>query len=354
MVAFGDPSRAEVATLGINPSAKEFIEGDELLAGSKRRLATLSSLCAERLDQLTNAQVAEVVADCASYFERQPYHKWFDPLDDLLRSAVGVSYYERTACHLDLIQWATNPVWGQIRDPDIRKVLLADGVRHLHAQLEQEQFNLILLNGRQVLNQVQSLRLANLDEVDCLPLGSGSCRLYTGTGDGIRWVGWSANLQSSWGVSSDFKHELGEWLKGVIAKSGTAAPRATSLKVTGIVADGYLQQGLRVYGKTELVEVLRQWLMESDAQTVGDVGSFGRRPWLVIEVSGEEMVLNADTKRSAAMAFVKENAGKPERPWSVIANRAGRFNKVIPGPDRNPIPGWYAYLSKPRSEEGVV
>ena len=44
VIAFGDPSRAEVATLGINPSAVEFTAGSVLLAGDDRRLATLASL----------------------------------------------------------------------------------------------------------------------------------------------------------------------------------------------------------------------------------------------------------------------------------------------------------------------
>src|SRR5439155_1423221 len=39
VVAFGDPGRAHVATLGINPSAHEFLEGGKLLVGGSRRLA---------------------------------------------------------------------------------------------------------------------------------------------------------------------------------------------------------------------------------------------------------------------------------------------------------------------------
>ena len=41
VVAFGDPTRAEIATLGINPSAREFVEDGRLLTGDHRRLATL-------------------------------------------------------------------------------------------------------------------------------------------------------------------------------------------------------------------------------------------------------------------------------------------------------------------------
>src|SRR5437870_2045672 len=67
VVAFGDPAHAEVATLGINPSKSEFVEHGRLLTGVDRRLATLDSVGAERLDRLTDVQVATVVEDCATY-----------------------------------------------------------------------------------------------------------------------------------------------------------------------------------------------------------------------------------------------------------------------------------------------
>jgi hypothetical protein len=48
VVAFGDPRNASVATLGINPSWHEFLADDgSLFSGSKRRLATLTSLNAK-------------------------------------------------------------------------------------------------------------------------------------------------------------------------------------------------------------------------------------------------------------------------------------------------------------------
>jgi hypothetical protein len=48
-------------------------------------------------------------------------------LDVLLSQAVGVSYSSRIACHLDLVQWATDPVWGKLGDRVGAEVLLAEG-----------------------------------------------------------------------------------------------------------------------------------------------------------------------------------------------------------------------------------
>ena len=217
VVAFGDPTRAEIATLGINPSKSEFINGAHLLPDSKRRLATLESLGANDLASLSDEQIGEVIDDCARYFDsnRNPYGRWFNPLDKLLRDGADVSFYDGTACHLDLVQWATDPVWGELPD-ETKQLLLDDGVPHLREQLRHENIRLVLLNGRAVLNQVQAVGLATLSEQGILPLGQTTCTLYVGEGEGVRFLGWSTNLQSSRGVSKDFTASLAKWIRAAI------------------------------------------------------------------------------------------------------------------------------------------
>jgi len=305
VVAFGDPTRAEVATLGINPSVHEFVEDGRLLAGDLRRLATLDALGAVDCSELTVEQVAAVVADCAAYFQQRPYRRWFDPLDKLLRAGTDASYYDGSACHLDLVQWATDPTWSKLPG-DVQQALLDDGVPHLRAQLSRENVRLVVLNGRQVLTQAEALGLADLTEVGRLPVGATTCRLYTGTGGGVRWLGWSTNLQSSWGVSAAFKQQLGAWL----AEVSTTSEDAMDHELT---EGGHLPQGLRVQGKAELVEVLHSWLEISPAATIGDIGAFGGKPWIWIDVDGWTVALNADTKRAAVEAVVRDHRHHPNR-----------------------------------------
>ncbi len=354
VVAFGDPSRAEVATLGINPSASEFLQSGQLLRGAGRRLATLESIGAERLDRLTAAQVGEVLSDCATYFQRRPYKRWFDPLDDLLKVAADVSYYEGSACHLDLVQWATQPIWGRISDRSVQTALLEDGTPHLRAQLARENVRLVLINGRQVLKQVVAVGLVELEGVGRLPLGTSNCALYVGTEGGIRWAGWSTNLQSSFGVSTAFKQQLGEWLDSVCASQ--AAPPSSLSAMAPATSDtaGHLPQGLRLNGKRELRDALQRWLSQSGAETIGDVGRFGGRAWLRADINGFEVVLNADTKRAAVERFVHASASEPDRSWRVVANRRGQINKVLPDPKGSPLPGWYSYLTQPAHEEQAI
>ena len=358
VVAFGDPARARAATLGITPSRNEFLDGQgRLLDGGQRRLATLRSLAAARPDELTDGQAAEVVADCAAYFRRNPYRLWFDPLEQLLRAALGASYCDGTACHLDLVQWATDPVWGQMSDEQARQALTDGGVPHLRAQLAANpHISVVLCNGRQVIDQVREARLADLREAGVIRDGQVTCRLYSGPArvGTARWIAWSANLQSSWGVSSALKRELADWVAQAHRQAGVAAGPALPPQPAPAPAGEYLRRGLRVHGKRELAAVLAAWLEHSGAATIGDVGSFGRTAWLRINVGGPEVVLNADTRRAAVEAFVRASAADPDRPWLVVASQRGHATKVLPNPDGIPAPGWYAYLTRPSAAGQLI
>lgn len=345
VIAFGDPSTAQVATLGINPSNREFVNDGQLLSGSLRRLATLESLEATRLDELNSQQVAAVVADCAGYFSRRPYRKWFDPLDSLIQSSTGCSYYDGSACHLDLVQWATEPTWSSLSDP-IQTILLDDGLPHLKAQLQQDNVRLVLLNGRSVFERVRATEMSSLEEVGAIPRANGDCRIYVGDGNGVRWVGWSTNLQSSFGVTREDKRQLAERIAEIWL---TMAPSTAAVTA----ADGFIPRGTRVSGKAQLMDLLRRWLQESSAPTIGDVGSFGGKPLIHVDLGAHQVALNADTKRVAVEEVVRSSGPIPG-PWPVVANRRGHINKVLPFPTNSPLPGWYAYLTPTLDTEGTI
>src|SRR5205823_98443 len=81
--------------------------------------------------------------------ERNPYRRWFDVLERVLNS-VGVSYYRGTACHLTLVQWATNPTWALLPESS-REALLERDVPFLAERLAAERIEVVLLNGRSVV-----------------------------------------------------------------------------------------------------------------------------------------------------------------------------------------------------------
>lgn len=362
VLSFGDPYHAEVATLGINPSAREFVENGRLLAGRHRRLATLESLGAQRTLDLTEQQIRTVVEECASYFhpDRNPYRRWFDTLDRVLRTGLGVSYYDGSACHLDLVQWATDPVWGKLPDRGVKQTLLKEGLPHLRNQLKFGKVRLVVLNGRQVLRQAVAVGLARLASSGTLRVGTLSCSLYSGEGEGVRFIGWSTNLQSSRGVTREFKSQLERWLATAeiqernMAKNSDAPtesqPPAIESSAGKFGANGHIEV-TRLAGKVALLRLLKDWLEVSSAPTIGDVGTFGRTPCIFITLDKDlTAVLNADTKRAAVEQFVDDTRVRgADVPWSVVPNQRGRVNKLAFRADGAETPGWYCYLLEPLS-----
>ncbi len=210
VVVFGNARTATVATLGLNPSRLEFLDrnGHELI-GDDRRLATHRSLGTDDLVNVPSPAVAQVVHDCHSYFQRNPYRIWFDQLEKILK-ACGVSYYDGSACHLDLVQWATNPTWGKIKSRELQNQLIDADAKFLRHQLTAENINLLLVNGRGVKDQLQRKLGATLREVTPIAgYGNRDTRVFVGTLlDRVRVIAWSTNLQSSFGVTNELRTKL--------------------------------------------------------------------------------------------------------------------------------------------------
>src|SRR4051794_29125099 len=82
---FGDLSTSIVATLGLNPSNREFVDGaGNELQGPARRLHTLRSLGLARWADADAGHIAQIEDGCRRYFARNPYNDWFRTLDLLL------------------------------------------------------------------------------------------------------------------------------------------------------------------------------------------------------------------------------------------------------------------------------
>ncbi len=361
VLSFGDPLRAEVATLGINPSRLEFCSSAGVfLRGDERRLATTDSLGTTLGQPLTADQARQVVADGNSYFDRNPYLGWFKPLDALLGEAVGVSYFDGTACHLDLIQWATDPVWGKLGDPADAELLLTEGRPQLELLLGQSNVHLVLLNGAAVVQQVSRVELAQLHEIKQIPVGRTMCRLFAGEGQGINYVGWSANLQSSFGISNEFKQRLTQEVQQLVAGLVTRAvpqPAEALVATSGpkIGSDGFLPRGITVDGKRELGDLLLHWYQSSHGKTIGDVERYGGTAWVTVHLGGHKAVLNADTKRASVATYLDHVQRRgPELPWHAIASNRGTVNKVVFSDDPAAAAGWYLYLRKPLKQPGQL
>lgn len=235
---FGDAQTARLATVGINPSNREFVDvaGVEL-DGADRRLPTLSSLGRTTWADVDGEQLREIVNACRRYFVTNPYDRWFRVLEDIIRG-TGATFYGRTptACHLDLIPYATSTKWGSLRATEQRMLLEASGDA-LGLLLRDSAIEVLVLNGASVVRQFNLLIPEPLEpklmEGWSLPRASGpnipgyaySGRIEEFGGvelaTPVQVLGYNHNLQSSFGVTRDVVNNIGAW---VAEQAGRPSP----------------------------------------------------------------------------------------------------------------------------------
>jgi hypothetical protein len=217
VVAFGDPCAATVATLGLNPSRVEFLDSGQLLGGQQRRLASLGSLGVESLLGANAETVGRVVGACRRYFWRRPYRRWFDQLETIL-GPLGYSYYDGTACHLDLVQSATDPTWAKLGDGQRQRLLSAD-VPFLRDQLDRSAFRFLLINGSSVRGWAAATLGIEFANVAGVAQDGTTTGFAVGKFNGkVPVLAWSTNLQSSWGVTRARRHAIASRVSDLVAE----------------------------------------------------------------------------------------------------------------------------------------
>lgn len=227
--SFGDLSNSQVATLGLNPSNREFVDerGNEL-QGPLRRFHTLRSLGLREWSEVDVRHLGMILESCRTYFNGNPYDRWFKKLEQVI-SGAKVSYYGsfRGACHLDLIPYATACKWAELT-PKQRSLLLNIAGDTLGLILRDSPVRLLILNGRSVVEQFQNVAGIKLDSQEMpswsLPRQSNRDVIgiaYNGTIDSISGVmlghkvlvlGYNHNLQSSFGVTTKVIQAISFWI----------------------------------------------------------------------------------------------------------------------------------------------
>lgn len=227
--AFGDPTIARVASLGLNPSNREFVDdiGVEL-AGDARRFHTLASLGLSAWDEADAGHLDRILSACRDYFAGNPYDRWFRRLDSVV-SATGASFYdpESPACHLDLIPFATARKWTELSSRQRSRLLSLSGDT-LGLLLRRSAVRVLILNGQSVVTQFQqatgiALERTNMTEW-ALPRQSGTgvpgyaFRGLVANVSGyplpheLLVLGFNHNLQSSYGVTSGVVNAIARWV----------------------------------------------------------------------------------------------------------------------------------------------
>lgn len=190
----GEVSNARVVTVGINPSIREFYtrSGTEL-GGDLRRFETTASLGVESGVNLSDAMRSRMHQRCLNYFRGNPYLDWFGPMEGLIQDITGASFFDGGAYHLDLVHWATNPLWGQLSGT-LRRELLDGDRPAVIDQLARNSLEIIYLNGRTVCEEVASF--VTLSHRPAQFRGQGSTRrFFRGWYGDTLVVGCSSNIQ---------------------------------------------------------------------------------------------------------------------------------------------------------------
>lgn len=226
---FGDPCKATIATVGLNPSDREFVSSEGIeLEESARRFHTLASLQLDSWNDLTLAQLQSIHTSCTEYFFRNPYDAWFKPLD-LLLSGTNDSFYSSLfhACHLDLIPYATGIKWAFLKTWQ-RESLLVISASFLGQVLKYSPIKILVLNGKTVVDNFERASGVSFKkepmEAWCLPRKNGkhiSGFSYEGKisqiadieiGRDVHILGYNHNIQSSYGVTSSVRTSIQEWI----------------------------------------------------------------------------------------------------------------------------------------------
>jgi len=229
VLCFGDPSTARVATLGLNPSNREFVDecGNEL-DGPLRRFHTLNSLGLDRWGEINATHLQLIIESCYTYFAQNPYDLWFRKLDYLI-SGTKASYYglPSTACHLDLIPYATSRKWTSLESSD-RSALLSQSGATFALLLRDSPIQVLILNGNAVVQNFERITKAELNRMEMkdwsLPRRAnegvtgyayrGSVRriLDVELERELLVLGFNHNIQSSFGVTSAVADAIQHWI----------------------------------------------------------------------------------------------------------------------------------------------
>lgn len=225
---FGAIDNSLVATVGLNPSNREFVDNDgSELFGSERRFHTLASLGLTSWADAEAWHIEQVIQSCERYFYGNPYDRWFRRLDQILKG-TGCSFYDQdnVACHLDLIPFATESKWTSLSRQK-RIGLLEVAGDTLSLLLRESDIQVLVLNGKSVVDYFQRISQgalkARVMKSWSLPRRKGSVQgvAYSGVicelgGAGfdrdITVLGYNHNIQSSFGVTNDVICAISDWV----------------------------------------------------------------------------------------------------------------------------------------------
>jgi len=191
VIWFGNYDQAKVCSISINPSDKEF--------NPHTKLCSREDLNKSDNDPLEDNDAIRVKESCNNYFSGNPYRAWFDAFEHFLGKFGGYSYYDGTCVHLDMVQWATTPIWRKLPEL-VRQKHIKNDLPILKHLLEKE-FEVMFLNGESVVKNISDHLDIKLS-VKTMSINETKINIYTGEYNKTKVIGWNQPLQGP--VFNDF------------------------------------------------------------------------------------------------------------------------------------------------------
>lgn len=226
---FGNLSTAKIATLGLNPSDKEFYcDNHNELEKHSRRFETLSSLNLNNWASAKKNNLDSIKKCMDQYFKNNPYKRWFNQLDNLFNES-GYSYYNNTACHIDLIPYATRNKWSSLKGNE-QNFLINASQEELKNCIENSEISTLILNGSSVIQGLLKSYDITLKKEEVkdwqIQTKKGVISGFKFTGKlrinserDISILGFNYNLQSSFGLSKNIKNSIKAWISSELEKN---------------------------------------------------------------------------------------------------------------------------------------
>ena len=153
---FGDPARAWLFTVGINPSGGEH--------SKRRNFPALAP--GNDWSSAPDELVERAWRVCRDYFTKHHPHPWFGPYAALLHS-IRASYHDGSAAHLDLCTFATTVPWRAVHERQ-RAALLDIDAETLKTQICRSRVEVVLAGSThaiELLGNQNRLGLAGLGRI---------------------------------------------------------------------------------------------------------------------------------------------------------------------------------------------
>ncbi len=220
VTSFGDVTKARILTVGINPSVDEFCSrkrGRALLEASSKRLVDSESLGIEPGQDLSLEQAQRILLGNNNYFQTGNAYGWFNYLEQYALKPIGASYFDGSAAHVDLVQWATNPVWSNIQSEETRLELMSESLPFLSDLFSSGQWDLVMINGSQVERAFRQFKIGQFFDLEEHRIGSATRVFRNGRIGRSPLISWSANLPV-YGTSVATREYVADWVPRAVVR----------------------------------------------------------------------------------------------------------------------------------------